>query len=364
MNPFIDIPLIGPLFGIFIVFLIPPLLVGGYALLLFTGISWIPRRYLRLLVAAAIAVILSLANYSYENFLRTSLTTSQFISLGSFSFYVTAFFGLTIMALGAVFAWHLMAVHIRTEHPGGLFFTCFVISFLSAFLRGFAALFGPAPARNIPQVLGPHAIDTLVQMFRFYEMVLFGLVVLGLILFLRELMHTTTGMRHNYLIYIAVPFIAIFLFTPFLAGCCALSLTLLFREIRLAMVQRILVIVVPVTLVLAVFGLTKVSDMLSPDNAGLVSFAILAFAVITPLFLFGQVFDRIAVNSLWIVTGSIFTVGITGLFMNLLPRAGLFLGDFTLFVMYIIAVVFACVGHGSIQRALGEYERRVHGTGE
>ena len=148
MNPFIDIPLIGPLFGFFIVFLIPPLLVGGYALLLFTAINRIPRRSVRLLVAGAIAVILSLANYSYENYLRTVLTTSQFISLGSSSFFITSFLGLTIMALGAIFAWHLIAVHLRPKYPLLLFFACFVISFLSAFLMGVCGVVWPGGNRQ------------------------------------------------------------------------------------------------------------------------------------------------------------------------------------------------------------------------
>jgi len=91
MNPFTDIPLIGTVIGFFTIFLIPPLLVGGYALLLFTAINRIPRRSVRLLVPVAIAVILSLANVSWENFLRTSLTTGQFISLNAPPFLLPHF---------------------------------------------------------------------------------------------------------------------------------------------------------------------------------------------------------------------------------------------------------------------------------
>ncbi len=180
MNPFLDIPLIGPIFGYFIVFLLPPLLVGGYAMVLFTGINRLPRRSARLLVAVAIAVILSLANYSYENFLRTALTDARFIALGSFSFFITAFLVLTIMASGTIVAWHLMAVHLRTERPRLMFFACFVISFLSAFLMGFNAVFGSSLPWTLPAEVSPQVTDTLIQMFRFSEMVLFGLVVMGL----------------------------------------------------------------------------------------------------------------------------------------------------------------------------------------
>lgn len=364
MNPFIDIPLIGPLFGFFIVFLIPPLLVGGYALLLFTAINRIPRRSLRLLVAGAIAVILSLANYSYENFLRTALTTGQFISLGSSSFFITSFLGLTIMASGTIFTWHLMAVHLRTEHPRWLFFACFVISFLSAFLMGFAALFGPAVTGNITPGLNPQVTDTLFQMFRFFEMALFGLVVLGLYIFLREQVQRTGAMQHNYLVYIAIPFIALFLFTPFFIGCCALSITLLYGEIRSAMIRKMVVIAVPVALSLTGFWLTQVSGVLSMENAGLVACALLAFAVPIPLFLFEPYFDRIAVNGRWIVACTIFTVVITDYFMKILPATPLSFGGYTLFALFGIAVLFTCVGQGVILRALGEYERRTYGTGE
>ncbi|MCK9591621.1 MAG: hypothetical protein M0Q91_06405 [Methanoregula sp.] len=364
MNPFIDIPLIGPIFGYFIVFLIPPLLVGVYALLLFTAINRIPRRSIRLLIAGAIAVILSLANLSYENFLRASLTTGQFISLGSSSFYVTAFFGLTIMASGAIFAWQLMAIHIQPKHLRLIFFACFVISFLSAFLMGFGALFGPAVHGNTTSGLDLQATDTLFQMFRFYEMVLFGLVILGLYIFLRVLVQTMAGMQHNYLAYLVVPIIALFLFTPFFIGCCAMSLTLLFGEIRSAIVRIILVISVPGTLAITGFWLTQVLGVLSPENAGLVTFALLAFAVTTPLFLFEPYFDRITVNGIWIVTCAIFIVVITDFFMKILPGTPLSPGGFTLFVLFAIAVVFASIGHGSILRALGAYERRIYGTGE
>ena len=364
MNPFIDIPVIGSLSGFFIVFLIPPLLVGGYALLLFTAINRIPRRSVRLLLAGAIAVTLSLANYSWENFLRASLTTSQFISLGSFSFYVTGFLGLTIMALGAIFAWHLMEVHVRTEHPRWIFFACFVISFLSAFLMGFAALFGPAVTGNLTSGLDMQTTDTLFQLFRFLEMVLFGLVVLGLYEFLRELVQKTADMQHNYLVCIAIPFILIFLFTPFLIGCCALSLTFLYGEIRSAMVRKIMVIAVPVVLALTGFWLTQVVGVLSPENAGLITCALLAFAVTSPLFLFEPFFDQITVNSRWIIASTIFTVVITDYFMKILPATPLSPGGFTLFALFGIAVLFACVGQGVILRALGEYEQRTFGTGE
>ncbi|MDO9326685.1 MAG: hypothetical protein Q7T80_17175 [Methanoregula sp.] len=364
MNPFIDIPVIGSLFGFFIIFLIPPLLVGGYALLLFTAINRIHRRSVRLLVAGAIAVILSLANYSWENFLRASLTTSEFISLGSASFYVTGFLGLTIMALGAIFAWHLMAVHLRPKYPRLLFFSCFVISFLSAFLMGFAALFGSTATGNITSGLDMQTPDTLFQIFRFFEMVLFGLVVLGLYIFLREQVQRTADMQHNYLVCIAIPFILIFLFTPFFIGCCALSLTLLYGEIRSAMIRKIIVIAVPVVLALTGFWLTEVVDVLSPENAGLIASALLAFAVTIPLFLFEPYFDRITVNGRWIVACTIFTVVITFLFMNILPATPLSPGNFTLFALFGIAVLFACVGQSVILRALGEYEQRTFGTGE
>ena len=364
MNPFIDIPLIGPLFGFFIVFLIPPLLVGGYALLLFTAINRIPRRSVRLLVAGAIAVILSLANYSYENFLRTALTAGQFISLGSSSFYITAFLGLTIMASGAIFAWHLMAVHLRTERPRLVFFVCFVISFLSAFLMGFAALFGPAANGNIMAELNPQVTDTLFQMFRFFEMVLFGLVVLGLYIFLRDLVQKTAGKQQNSLAYLVVPIIALFLFTPFFIGCCALSLTLLFGEIRSAVTRRILVIAIPVALVLTGFWLTGMSGYHGPEYAGLIAFALLAFAVITPLFLFEPTFDRITVNGMWIVAGAIFTVIISEYFQNILPVTSFPREVFPLLSLYVIAVVVACTVQGVIIRALGAYERRMDGTGE
>ncbi|MCX6688472.1 MAG: hypothetical protein NTZ39_02065 [Methanoregula sp.] len=364
MNPFIDIPLIGPLFGFFIVFLIPPLLVGGYALLLFTAINRIPRRSVRLLVAGAIAVILSLANYSYENFLRTALTAGQFISLGSSSFYITAFLGLTIMASGAIFAWHLMAVHLRTERPRLVFFVCFVISFLSAFLMGFAALFGPAANGNIMAELNPQVTDTLFQMFRFFEMVLFGLVVLGLYIFLRELLQRTAGTQHNYLVYLAVPIIAIILFTPFCIGCCAISLSYIFEEIRSAAIRRILVIAVPVALAFMGYWLTQVLGILSPENAGLVAFTLLAFAVITPLYLFAPSFDRIKANRMWIIAGAIFTVNISEFFKNLLPATGFPPEVPSLFSLYIIAVVVACPVQGVILRALEVDGKRTHGMGE
>jgi hypothetical protein len=364
MNPFIDIPLVGPLFGFFIVFLIPPLLVGGYALLLFTAINRIPRRSLRLLVAITIAVILSRANYSWENFLRTTLTTGQSISLGSSSFYVTAFFGLTIMALGAIFAWHLMEVHLRPKYPRLLFFACFVISFLSAFLMGFAALFGPAATGNITSGLDMQTTDTLFQMFRFSEMMLFGLVVLGLYEFLQELGLKMAHMQHNYLAYLAVFVIALFLFTPFCIGCCALSLTLLMSGIRSTMVRKIIVIVIPVALVLTGFWLTGMSGYHNPEYAGLIAFALLAFAVTTPLFLFEPTFDRITVNGMWIVASAIFTVTISEYFQNILPATSFPREVFPLLSLYIIAILVACTGQGVIIRALGAYERRTLGTGE
>lgn len=364
MNPFIDIPLIGPIFGFFIIFLIPPLLVGGYALLLFAGINRIPRRSVCLLVVITIAVILSLANYSYENYLRTSLTTSQFISLGSSSFFITSFLGLTIMALGAIFAWNLMVVHLRPKYPPLLFFTCFVISFLSAFLMGFAALFGPAATGNITYGLDIQTTDTIFQMFRFFEMVLFGLIVLGLYEFLHELVLKMAHMQINYLAYLAVPVIALFLFIPFFIGCCALSLTLLYGEIRLAAVRKMMVIVIPVVLALTGFWLTQVFDVLSPENAGLVACALLAFAVTIPLFLFEPYFDRITVNGLWIVACAIFTVVITDYFMKILPATPLSPGNFTLFTLFVIAFVVACTVQGVILRALGAYERQEYGTGE
>jgi MFS family permease len=364
MNPFIDIPLIGPLFGFFIVFLIPPLLVGGYALLLFTAINRIPRRSVRLLVAGAIAVILSLANYSYENFLRSALTTGQFISLGSSSFFITSFLGLTIMASGAIFAWHLMAVHLRTERPRLVFFAGFVISFLSAFLMGFAALFGPAVTGNITPGLTPQVTDTLFQMFRFSEMVLFGLVVLGLYRFLQELGQRTTAMQHNYLVYLAVPIIALFLFTPFFIGCCALSLTLLMSGIRSTIIRRIIVIAIPVTLILTGFWLSGMSGYHGPEYAGFIAFALLAFAVITPLFLFEPTFDRITVSGMWIIAGAIFTVTISEYFHNILPATSFPREVFPLLSLYVIAILVACTGQGVILRALGAYERREYGTGE
>jgi hypothetical protein len=364
MNPFTDIPFLGPVIGFFTVFLIPPLLVGGYAVLLFTGINRISRRSVRLLVAVTIAVILSLAYYSFENFLRTSLTEAQFISLGFSSFFVTAFLGLTIMATGTIFAWHLMAGHIRPKRPRLLFFACFVISFFSAFLMGFAALFGPAATGNITAGPGLQVTDTLFQMFRFYEMVLFGLVVLGLYLFLQELVQRTTDMQHNYLAYIFVPFIALFLFTPLFIGCCSLSLTHLFGEIRSEAIRKIVVIAVPVTITVTGFWLTQVLGILRPEYAGLLPFALLACAVTVPLFLFEPFFDRITVNSLWVVTSALFTVVITEHFMNILPAAGFSPGSFALFVLSGIAIVFACTGQGAILRALNLYEQRTPGAGE
>ncbi|PKL70689.1 MAG: hypothetical protein CVV30_04890 [Methanomicrobiales archaeon HGW-Methanomicrobiales-1] len=364
MNPFIDIPLIGPLFGYFIVFLIPPLLVGGYALLLFTAINRIPRRSVRLLVAIIIAVILSLANYSYENFLRTFLTTGQFISLGSSSFIITSFLGLTIMALGAIFAWHLMAVHLRPKYPRLLFFACFVISFLSAFLMGFAALFGPAATGTITSMLDIQTTDIIFQMFRFFEMVLFGLIVLGLYEFLQELGLKLAHLQHNYLAYLAVPIIVIFLFTPFCIGCCALSLTLLMSGIRSTMIRRIIVIAIPVTLVLTGFWLTGMSGYHGPEYAGLIAFALLAFAVITPLFLFERTFDRITVNGIWIVAGAIFTVTISEYFYNSLPATSFPPEVPFLLSLYIIAILVACIGQSVILRAVGAYEQQTFGTGE
>lgn len=364
MNPFIDIPVIGSLFGYFIVFLIPPLLVGGYALLLFTAINRIPRRSVRLLLTGAIAVILSLANLTYENFLRASLTTSQFISLGSASFYVTGFLGLTVMALGAIFAWHLMAVHLRPKYQRLLFFACFVVSFLSAFLMGFAALFGSAAPGSMMSGLNLQAADTLFQMFRFFEMVLFGLVVLGLYLFLQELVERTADMQYNYLVYLAVPIVAIIMFTPFCIGCCALSITLLYDEIRSATVRKIMVIAVPVALALMGYWLTQVSGSLSPENAGLFAFTLLAFAVITPLYLFSPSFDLITANRMWIMAGAIFTFDISEFFRNLLPAMGFSPEVPSLFSLYIIAVVVACPVQVVILRALGEYEQRTFGTGE
>jgi hypothetical protein len=82
------------------------------------------------------------------------------------------------------------------------------------------------------------------------------------------------------------------------------------------------------------------------------------------LFLFEPYFDRITVNGLWIVASAIFTVVITDYFMKILPATPLSPGGFTLFALFVIAVVFACVGQGVILRALGEYERRTYGTGE
>ena len=160
-------------------------------------------------------------------------------------------------------------------------------------------------------------------MFRFFEMVLFGLVVLGLYVFLRDLAQRITGMQHNYLAYLAVPVIALFLFTPFFIGCCALSLSLLYGEIRLAAVRKMMVIVIPVVLALSGFWLTQVLGVLRPENAGLVAFALLAFAVTIPLFLFEPYFDRITVNGLWIVASAIFTVVITDYFMKILPATPL-----------------------------------------
>lgn len=364
MNPFIDVPLIGPFFGFFIVLLIPPLLVGGYALLLFTAINRIPRRSVRSLVACGIAVILSLANYSWEHFLRTALTDSQFISLGSSSFIITSFLGLTIMALGAIFAWNLMAVHLRPKYPLLYFFACFVISFLSAFLMGFAALFGPAATGNITSGLDIQTTDTIFQMFRFFEMVLFGLIILGLYEFLQELGLKIEQMQHNYLAYLAVPVIAIFLFTPFFVGCCALSLSLLMSGIRSTIVRKIIIIAIPVTLVLTGFRLTGMSGYHNPEYAGLIAFALLAFAVITPLFLFEPAFDRIKVNGLWIIAGAIFTVTFSEYFHKILPATSFPREVFPLLSLYIIAILVACTGQGVIIRALGAYEQRTFGTGE
>ena len=358
MNPFVDIPLFGPVLGFCFIFLLPPLLVGGYALLLFTGISRIPGQSLRLFVPVAIAVILSLVNYPYDNFLRAALTPDQFISLGPASFFVTAFLRLTIMALGSIVAWHLMAVHIRPKYPHLVFFACFVISFLSAFLMGFAALFGPVVTGNITPVLSPQVSDTLFLLFSFCEMVLFGLAVLGFYVFLRDLVQKTAGMQHDYLAYVVVPVIALFLFTPFFIGCCALSLTLLVGGIRSAILRKIVVLAVPAALALTGFWLTQVVGFLRPENAGLVACALLAFAVTIPLFLFEPHFDRIAVNSTWIVACGVFTVVMTDFFMKILPATPLSPGNFVLFALPGIAVVFACVGHGSILRALDEYGRR------
>jgi len=364
MNPFVDIPLIGPVLGYGAVFLLPPLLVGGYALLLFAGISRIPRRSLRLLVAAAIALILSLVDYSYEDLLRASLTPDQFISLGPASFFVTAFLRLTVMALGTIIAWHLMEVHLRPGRQYLVFFACFVISFLSAFLMGFAALFGPAALGNIPLGMSPQVSNILVSLFSFCEMVLFGLAILGFYVFLRDLVQKTADMQHNYLAYIAVPVVVLFLFTPFFIGCSAISLTLLAGGIRSAILRKTAVLAVPVALALTVFWLMQSVGFLSPEKAGLVSCALLAFAVTIPLFLFEPLFDRITVSSTWIVTCGAFTVVMTDFFMKILPATPLAPGNRTLFALLGIAVVFACVGHGSILRALDEYRRRYYGQGK
>lgn len=225
-------------------------------------------------------------------------------------------------------------------------------------------MFGPAATGYLTPGLSLQVTDTLFQMFRFFEMVLFGLAVLGLYVFLHEQVQRMADMQHNYLVCIAIPFMVIFLFTPFFIGCTALSLSLLYSGIRSVAIRKMMVIAVPVALALTGFWLTQVLGVLSPENAGLVACALLAFAVTIPLFLFEPYFDRITVNSRWIVASAIFTVVITDYFMKILPATPLSPGNFTLFALFVIAVLFACVGQGVIIRALGEYEQRTFGTGE
>ncbi|MEN6610012.1 MAG: hypothetical protein ABFC24_04155 [Methanoregulaceae archaeon] len=343
--------------------LVPAFLTGIYALLLFFAVEKIPVRRLRILIPVVSGIVFSLGNFFYVNFLETTFGGQHIPGPGFAVFILSGFFVITLLIMGTITAFGLLSPYLKVRRPWLAFLACFGISVSYLFLTLFAKAFGNFPQAAVGGTVPLWMNDAVLQVFRFSEMILLGFVIFGAYLFIRELIPALTKVGDSVFAYIGLVLVACFLPLPVLAGCCAFSLALIFREIPDRWLRRPAPIWASLALCLAGSLYSLVTGSISALDEVMFSFAILALAVVTPLFLSEPYFDTGSSRGTRIVANAVITGVISGYFFSLVPLGEPYPGVSFFLVRYGVTVFFAALGYCVILLAEREILKRKPGFG-